>query len=369
MSKYNEVMDNLVVTEDMRKRLLANVEKEMSEAKASEKENGNISEMPNKSDNNEKLMPSDENKPEHENKPAHGNNTSHGDKRRILEFRRYAGIAAAFAVLIVGAYAVSKAVPFSNNNSMSATSSYDAAKTETAIAPEAEYVTEAANEAEEYAMESAAEEAYDSDSEPMGTMAAGTYAAAEDEAMVDSDAVIETEALAPQTAVKEVESSGKTSNASLESSKFSIFKIFGKNGGEKSEDIKEYSDIAELSKTAMTEFDEIEYFDSFSSSKEYHLYDGKVALIYYDVSGNDVVVKEMSTKKGASIPAKVSGITADMGSTSSITVGKVDVTLKGNDDTYSIATWTTGGLVYELESSELLTYEDMKALMEEIINQ
>lgn len=342
LSKYNEAMDNLVVTEDMRKRLLANVEKEMSKAKASEKENGNISEMPN--------------------------NTSHGDKRRILEFRRYAGIAAAFVVLIVGAYAVSKAVPFSNNNSMSATSSYDAAKTETAMAPEAEYVTEAANETEEYAMESASEEAYDSNSEPLGTMAAGTYAPAEDDAMVDSDAAIETEALAPQTAVKEVESSGKTSNASLESSRFSIFKIFGKNGGEKFEDIKEYSDITELSKTAMTEFDEIEYFDSFSSSKEYHLYDGKVALIYYDVSGNDVVVKEMSTKKGASIPAKVSGITADMGSTSSITVGKVDVTLKGNDDTYSIATWTTGGLVYEFESSELLTYEDMKALMQEIIN-
>ena len=37
MSKYNEVMDNLVVTEDMRKRLLANVEKEMSQAEASEK--------------------------------------------------------------------------------------------------------------------------------------------------------------------------------------------------------------------------------------------------------------------------------------------------------------------------------------------
>ena len=79
------------------------------------------------------------------------------------------------------------------------------------------------------------------------------------------------------------------------------------------------------------------------------------------------MVKEMSTKKGSSIPYEVSGVTADMGSTSSVSVGDVIVTLKGCDDTYSIATWTQNGLVYELESSEFLTYEDMKELMEEII--
>ena len=362
MSKYNEVMDNLVVTEEMRKRLLANVEKEMSQAEASEK-------MPETSDS--KVSPDgnevDDKKPESSQAETTGDDkaSKNGSRRaRIIEFRRYAGIAAAFCVLVVGAYAVSRVVPFGNSSNMSATSSYDAA--EAPMAYEAEYATETA------ATEEAYEEIEEAADEYVGLMTAGPEitedAASDAEAFgAEENAMVDSAAPSAQVAIKEAEATGKTSNASMANSKFSIFKIFGKNGGEKSTQIKEYASLQKLSTAALTEFKEIDYFDSFSSDKEYHLYDGKVALIYYDVAGNDVVVKEMSTKKGASIPYEVSGVTADMGSTSSVSVGDVSVTLKGCDDTYSIATWTQNGLVYELESSELLTYEDMKELMEEIV--
>ena len=334
LSKYNEVMENLVVTEDMRKRLLSNVEKEMAG-------NGlDVKEATDKKSESDKAETIDD-------KPSEKNS----GKRKIIEFRRYAGVAAAFCVLAVGAYAVIKVGVFDNKNSMSATSSYDAA--ETAMAPEAEYVTETA------ATEAAAEE-------EAIEYAAGTTEEALDGLANDSVGVLK-ESAEEQVGLMTAGPKLTEEDASLANSKFSIFEIFGKNGGEKSAQIKEYASLSKLSKAAMTDFKEIEYFDSFSSAKEYHLYDGKVALIYYDVAGNDVVVKEMSTKKGTTIPSKISGVTADMGSTSSVTVGDVTVTLKGFDDTYSIATWTVNGLVYELESSELLTYDDMKELMEEII--
>ena len=342
MSKYNEVMENLVVTEDMRNRLLANVEKEMASEKTCDVKGDETERLDKKGEPivNKRKVSEDEKTGDDRNSKADSR------KHKIVEFRRYAGIAAAFCVLAVGAYAVIKVGVLDNKSSMSATSSYDAA--EVTMAPEAEYATETA----------AAEEAYED-------MAETTKEPANESVEVMAEAVEESaeEPIGLMTA-------GPTlteEDASLANSKFTIFEIFGKNGGEKSAEIKEYDSLSKLSKAAMTDFKEIEYFDSFSSAKEYHLYDGKVALIYYDVAGNDVVVKEMSTKKGTSIPSKISGVTADMGSTSSVTVGDVTVTLKGFDDTYSIATWTVNGLVYELESSELLTYEDMVELMEEII--
>ncbi len=360
LSKYNEVMDNLVVTEDMRKRLLANVEKEMAGSESSGK-NVDSETIVNLNGNKRETAGEDKKADSSEKKMADSNAPidKRSGKRKIMEFRRYAGIAAAFCVLIVGAYAVTKAGIVDNKNIMSATSSFDAA--ETAMAPEAEYATETA------AAEEAYEDVEEAASETVGVMTAGPDIQEDEALTAGENAMKEADAITPQMAVTEAEQSGKTSNASLAASKFSIFEIFGKNGGEKSAEIKKYASLSALSKAAMTEFKEIEYFDSFSSDKEYHLYDGKVALIYYDVAGNDVVVKEMSTKNGAAIPSKISGITSEMGSTSSVSVGDVVVTLKGIDDTYSVATWTQNGLVYELESSELLTYEDMVELMNEII--
>ncbi len=374
MSKYNEIMENLVVTKDMRERILSNVEKEMdadatlgkpteSSAMTSEKEGTETKE-------DIETKPGTEIKADNETSTESGKNSeknsgNNSEKRKILEFRRYMGIAAAFAVLVVGAYAVSRVVPFGGKSNMSATSSYEAAQT--TMAPEAAYETESAAPEETYATEAAVEEAIEEAHETDGIMT-GSALQAEGEADANADAYAmeDAEALSPQVA-KETETAGKTGSASLANSKFSIFEIFGKNGGEKSYDFKEYPSLAKLSEAAETDFVEIEYFDSFSTAKEYHLYDGKVALIYYDVAGNDVVVKEMSTNKGSAIPANISGITSDMASTSTIEIGKTTVTLVGSDDSYNIATWATNGLIFELESSEILTYDDMKTLMEQII--
>ncbi|WP_141107769.1 hypothetical protein [Butyrivibrio sp. YAB3001] len=69
MNKYNKIMDRVRVDDDMKKRILENLEKELSAEKELHKSK------------------------------AH-------NRRKIIEFRKYAAIAAVFALLFVGTYAV-----------------------------------------------------------------------------------------------------------------------------------------------------------------------------------------------------------------------------------------------------------------------
>ena len=314
LSKYNEVMDNIQVSEDMRNRILANIEKEMKNAgNAADKSGTDVADVANsaeKDSQKEKLS-------------------------KIVEFRRYAGIAAAFAVCVVGAYALSKVVRF-GGSSESATMMVEEASV---ARPDMAYDTaEATDMAEESAYEEAAYEEISPDA-------------------VETEAAIMSETMTAG-AKEESDSVGKASN-SMALAKY-----------------KEYASLDKLSKDAGTSFKEIEYLDSFSSGKDYYLYDGNVAVISYDVEGNTVIVREMDAKLGDTIPTNVGVSTADL-VTDSIKVGDVNVDLFGDEEAsnaalgtqlFYIAQWTKDGLVYQLESSEALTYEDMKELMEQIVN-
>ena len=112
MSKYQEVMDHIKVDDEMKKRILQNVEKQLEEA------------------------------PKEVDIP----------KSKVVPFRRYAAIAATFAVLLLGSYAVSQ-VTGGITNTSSSTSLYEPAMDAASEAPA--MMEEAASDSEAPAMEAA----------------------------------------------------------------------------------------------------------------------------------------------------------------------------------------------------------------------
>ncbi len=168
MSKYQEVMDHIKVDDEMKKRILQNVEKQLEEA------------------------------PKEVDTP----------KAKVVPFRRYAAIAATFAVLLLGSYAVSQ-VTGGITNTSSSTSLYEPAMDAASEAPamedaasEAPAMEEAASEAP--AMEEAAEapvmenEAAETAAEPTYSNKDEAPVKAEDSAQVNAPE--QTETLEPAAA-------------------------------------------------------------------------------------------------------------------------------------------------------------------------
>ena len=160
MSKYQDVMDHIKVDDEMKKRILQNVEKQLEEA------------------------------------PKEVDIT----KSKVVPFRRYAAIAATFAVLLLGSYAVSQ-VTGGITNTSSSTSLYEPAMDAASEAPA--MMEEAASDSEAPVMEEAAEApAMEAETE---TAAEPTYSnkdeapvKAEDSAQVNAPE--QTEALEPAAA-------------------------------------------------------------------------------------------------------------------------------------------------------------------------
>ena len=148
MSKYQEVMDHIKVDDEMKKRILQNVEKQLEEA------------------------------PKEVDIP----------KSKVVPFRRYAAIAATFAVLLLGSYAVSQ-VTGGITNTSSSTSLYEPAMDAASEAPAMEEAAEAPV-MENEAAETAAEPTYSNKDE--------APVKAEDSAQVNAPE--QTEALEPAAA-------------------------------------------------------------------------------------------------------------------------------------------------------------------------
>ena len=148
MSKYQEVMDHIKVDDEMKKRILQNVEKQLEEA------------------------------PKEVDIP----------KSKVVPFRRYAAIAATFAVLLLGSYAVSQ-VTGGITNTSSSTSFYEPAMDAASEAPAMEEAAEAPV-MENEAAETAAEPTYSNKDE--------APVKAEDSAQVNAPE--QTEALEPAAA-------------------------------------------------------------------------------------------------------------------------------------------------------------------------
>jgi hypothetical protein len=282
LSKYNEVMENVKISKDMRDRILSGVEKELEKDAGSESQVVEVT-----------------------------------DKKRIskiVEFRRYAGVAAAFVILFVGAAAVLKI----RNADMSTSS--------------------------EMMVEEASMVNHDTHKE----VAAGTT-----QAMTEAEA---TEAAEPTDA------EATTEAEAIEAETHALT-----NGKAASIERKEFSSLLKLNAETGVTFKEIQYLDSFSSSKDYYLYDGKIGVISYDVEGNTVTVRQMSTEFGKSIPDKYIESVIERQNSKAITAGGKSVTISGKDELYTVAEWSEYNLVFQLESTEALTLQDMQELMDSVL--
>ncbi len=151
MSKYNEVMDNIKVSEEMRQRILENIEKEISE--------GTLAQETDQAKDISKSI-----------KSTDKTNTKRNlNKEKIIRFITFYGSrAAVFLLIVAGAYGVFKAVGLDNHQTSApsstmyeAESSYDAEAESEADYAEAPAAYEEAAEAPEMSLmdtEEAAEE-------------------------------------------------------------------------------------------------------------------------------------------------------------------------------------------------------------------
>ena len=296
MSKYNEVMENVKISKDMRDRILSGVEKELEKDAGSESQVVEIA-----------------------------------DKKRflkIVEFRRYAGVAAAFVILFVGAAAVLKI----RNADMSASS--------------------------EMTIEEASMTNHDTHKEVTSGAA---------QAMTEAEA---TEAAEPTDAEAPIlsQDSTYTKGEKTTTTTATYDETFaGTNENDASIKRKEFSSLLKLNAEAGVTFKEIQYLDSFSLSKDYYLYDGKIGVISYDVEGNTVTVRQMSTEYGKVIPDEYINSDIERQNSKAITAGGKSVTISGSDGLYTIAEWAEYKLVFQLESTEALTLQDMQELIESVL--
>ena len=123
-----------------------------------------------------------------------------------------------------------------------------------------------------------------------------------------------------------------------------------------------YDSVQKLSKVVGAEFSEIEYLSSISSETDYYLDGETTATIVYDVTGNQITVRET---KLVDI-AETGGAFAEDQTSQQITIDGVDVRLYGTEDGFDTAIWVRNEIEYTLESVEKISLEEMTELMNNI---
>ena len=317
MSKYNEVMENVKVTDEMRKRILLNIEKE---------EKNNISEFA----------------PEKSGKTS-GNN--------IVSFiRRYGSIAAIFALLVVGTYGVIRTVGL-GGASETATSVSEAPAAEGSFLHNAidnarknnkaetdEAMTEEATAVDEYDMiEEAATESAEME-------AATTESACEDMEEAEEESAYEETAL-PET------SAGSTDN-SVASKGNAISK---ESGGTSIGSAKELSEKLSL------EFEEITSLKDKAITTSYYLYDEGGAIVYE--TSDDEISYCISTQKD--FYGKGEAYSASYSDSKTVEALDKDVKLYGENNVYWLANWEENGIWYSIVSDKGLSEDEMIELITE----
>ena len=278
LGKYNDVMNKIEVTEEMRSRILQNIAKEFEEKPADE---GNDS-FADPSVNMASANQANGNISDFKTGDLAQEDTSivsKSSKINFYKFSRYAGVAAAALILLVGAAVI--------------------------FAPKGRNALDGASMSE-VAMEVAHEAAADLHHE-----------AAED--------------------------------------------VQRENELIKGSWVK-YDSVQKLSRIADTEFTEIEYLNSISSETDYYLDGETTATIVYDVTGNQITVRE--TKLTGAL--ETAGATAENEISELITIDGADVRLYGTEDGFDTAIWVRNDIEYTLESVEKISLDEMTELMNNI---
>jgi hypothetical protein len=282
-------MDKVKVDDEMRKRLLQNIEEKTS------------------------------------------SNVSVFDSRIIPFIKRYGSIAAMFAVVFVGAYAVMHLGGGQN-----------------ASAPMMESATEAPAATEEAYTESAYETETDSAVE---MEAAEAYEEMEDEAAPMESAKTESAGIKAESSEKtdSIVNSGADEEASI-----SIF---------------EYASAAELSEMADNTISDIPELLSRSTETHYLLYEDGLMEIDYFIEGGNVYFRKASESVAEYFEDKnLLGDYIDFADSVEKSIAGVPVTLKGSGQTYNLANWKSGSNVYSLSYEKGLSESEMTALIDSIIS-
>ncbi|WP_026516339.1 hypothetical protein [Butyrivibrio sp. MC2021] len=284
MSKYNEVMDKVKVTDDMRKRILQNIENA---------DTSNVTSF-------EVVKKKKENK--------------------IVPFiRRYGALAAMFAVVLVGAYAVFGTVGRHEMGSSAPAGSYEMAETAT--------MTESATE--EAMIDAAPEAAMEAPAAP---------AAGSDKAKSEINST-------PMPAMEAMEEADE-----MEEDSDSAFEVTA----------TEFASALELSENTGAEIYDIESLLARSAETHYLGYENGMAEISYLVDGDSVSLKAVAS-------ANFDEFFVEGDVVSEKAVGDYTVTLWGEGKTVKTALWNTENQYYYLSSDNGMTEDEMTELVSEVM--
>ncbi len=347
MSKYNDVMKKVVVTDEMRSRILENIDKELREG----------AEETTATNENEKITDISSVK----------KNDETGNK--IVRFIvRYGSRVAVFALILVGAYSVLRFAGMSNHSTMeSATSVAD----EAAMSAEESYdstgdamemeteATAYANEAYEMEAETAdsISGAYEIEAEEADRMdEAESYAGTSDAAVADMDEYAESdnsgyeleEANEDIAAEESVKGMDAERNKATEAQKNELTANIG--AVSRSEFVSVMGFDFSEPEALVREAEEITYYPGPDGGEI--RYATKDEIIYYYVSLNASFTDEKILSESV------------FATTNIINVGDRTITLYGNDDIYNVATWNTDNICYAIVSDKGMTEENIRYWLE-----
>ncbi|SDB02057.1 hypothetical protein SAMN02910263_00012 [Butyrivibrio sp. INlla16] len=296
LSKYNEVMESVKITNEMRDRILSNVDEKLRVGDA------NITEF------------------DSTRKKKSGNN--------VIKFvKRYGSMAAVFALLILGTYGVIRTVGLGGS------------KSETATTAPAEYETDSAAET----MEEATSEAMD--------YAEVTEEATEDAALPESADSVMTPSISAAEGAKGSESenaidftgSAKEDSASEEAESQAITK-------------DEFSSASELSQALGFDITDIESLKNEATEVQYFKYDEGGEILYKtDNNSISYFASEIGLFTGSE-ELDVSSFE----NKKLMEFDSYRVIACGDDTTYKFAYWEKDGIMYSLVSDKGMTEEEIQ---------
>ncbi len=319
MSKYNEVMKKVVVTDEMRSRILENIDKELKE--------GSVETTA--TDENDKITDISSAKKNREN------------VNNIVSFIvKYGSRVAVFALVLLGAFSVIRFVGMNNHSTMESATSYSEEATMTA-----EESYDSTDEALE--METEATDSMNM-TESYGESVAAPAADMEEYVESESSEYMAEEANEDMAAPEPGFGIGADRNKAVNS--------------QKSELTADLDSIQRDEFASAIGFDFAEPAGLVKAAEEISYYPGqdggeiryvtKDGILYYYVSLNPAFTDEYILTESVYATTYVCDI------------GDKTVTMYGNDDGYNVATWNTDNVCYVIVSDKGMTEDDIRSWLE-----
>ncbi len=319
MSKYNEVMKKVVVTDEMRSRILENIDKELKE--------GSVETTA--TDENDKITDISSAKKNREN------------VNNIVSFIvKYGSRVAVFALVLLGAFSVIRFVGMNNHSNMESATSFSEEATMTA------------------------EESYDSTDEAFEMEAEAT----EDTNMTESYGESVAAPAADMEEFAEAESSDYLIEEASEDMAASEPSMGLDTDREKAISTQKNELTADLGSVKKAEFVSAIGFDFtepaglVKAAEEINYYPGQDGGEIRYVTKDDILYFYISLNPSFTDEYILSE--AVFASTYSCTRGDKAVTMYGNDNVYNVATWNADNICYAIVSDKGMTEENIRSWLD-----